>query len=488
MTAMAVFSLSCACPEKCTCTPHNVICKDSTIKSLPRWRPSTLRLFMEGDVLFQLNSSVVNASELTNLEALTLLYMNLQGIHSRAFGGMRHLEMITIRNNNLTDLQPGAFIGLDRLRTLDLSDNELKNISSGVFEGLTALRHLNLTINRLRHFHNGMFDGLRREGRCGEVPNARSVLLLDRNYNGTFDEDSLRGLNYFTNLAMSFEFIPSVSHPTTFEGLCGLKTLLIRLVSLRELLINNESPESQVILTNMGPIYLTSKNKLRYTHPETFAGLSQLKRLELSYFPNDEYSQVNISSLQRLDGFMGPGYFESESLEAMTTLFLIGWYSLVPNEMRTWLSHLTHIKNPIRLEIYYLNSLDDLRTLSEFNIHTLNLILNNISIFRNNDFREFSTLKSLGIGNTLDLVVQNGSFRNLHNLEYLNLYSSKKLFLEPGVFNELHSLQELVIKKNPLSEFDLVPHLITKCLSVCLYTIDCIILLQKPFKKLEFWF
>uniref|UniRef100_A0A8C1M324 Slit homolog 1b (Drosophila) n=1 Tax=Cyprinus carpio TaxID=7962 RepID=A0A8C1M324_CYPCA len=124
------------CPPKCRCETTVVDCSNLRLTKFPEHLPiSTTELRL-------------NNNDLSILEATGL------------FRSLTHLKKINLSNNKITEIEDGAFDGASSVIELHLTANHLVSIRGGMFRGMDGLRMLMLRNNRIRCIHNSSFSGL----------------------------------------------------------------------------------------------------------------------------------------------------------------------------------------------------------------------------------------------------------------------------------------------------------------------------------------
>uniref|UniRef100_A0A8C2ADF9 Slit homolog 1b (Drosophila) n=1 Tax=Cyprinus carpio TaxID=7962 RepID=A0A8C2ADF9_CYPCA len=124
------------CPPKCRCETTVVDCSNLRLTKFPEHLPiSTTELRL-------------NNNDLSILEATGL------------FRSLTHLKKINLSNNKITEIEDGAFDGASSVIELHLTANHLVSIRGGMFRGMDRLRMLMLRNNRIRCIHNSSFSGL----------------------------------------------------------------------------------------------------------------------------------------------------------------------------------------------------------------------------------------------------------------------------------------------------------------------------------------
>uniref|UniRef100_A0A3Q2XQI2 Slit homolog 1b (Drosophila) n=1 Tax=Hippocampus comes TaxID=109280 RepID=A0A3Q2XQI2_HIPCM len=160
-----------SCPSKCRCEANVVDCSNLKLTKFPQHLPPTteeLRL---------------NNNDLSLLEATS------------AFKGLSQLRKINLSNNKISEIEDGAFEGASAVAELHLTANHLQVVRGGMFRGMESLRMLMLRNNKISCLHNGSFTGLSNVRLLSLYDNQLSVILP-----GTFDAlPNLSTLNLLAN-------------------------------------------------------------------------------------------------------------------------------------------------------------------------------------------------------------------------------------------------------------------------------------------------
>ena len=159
------------------------------------------------DAIVALPTTASECTSITNLDTITGLFMNNQGItalQSGDFAGMSGLADLQMNQNRFTTLPADIFSGLTALEELSLNRGQLTTLPPGIFDGLPALTDLVLNGNRLATLPAGIFADL----------SALDRLLLSANQLATLDADLFNGLNMLTTLFLSGNpFTPGTGLP-----------------------------------------------------------------------------------------------------------------------------------------------------------------------------------------------------------------------------------------------------------------------------------
>jgi len=119
---------------------------------------------------------------MTELENLRVYNCGLRTIEFGAFNGLTVLSDLRIMYNNLSEIIPGTFENLSSLEHLDLRHNYLKRLDCAVFSGLVKLKHLILTGNQLQYLHPHTFFGLPKISSLYIAKNVALQIPTDRDF------------------------------------------------------------------------------------------------------------------------------------------------------------------------------------------------------------------------------------------------------------------------------------------------------------------
>ena len=195
------------------------------------------------------NNIPVNATD------LLLGYNTLSSLQKNAFFGLTALTTLSLKNNILGSIQPGAFSGLLNLRYLYLTDNILARLPSETFEGLSSLQKLYLSQNKLLKVPD-----------VGLCTNLTDLGLENNQISNATIPSSFVNLTSFSRLTLNTNPIKRL----TAKGFDHLRTLPLTKIEL-------------------------SGCDLSDVENGTFAGMTSLKSLTLSY--NPKLSMANLQSI-----------------------------------------------------------------------------------------------------------------------------------------------------------------------------------------------
>lgn len=140
---------------------------------------------------------VAGIAELTSLEHLTAIYLQIKEIPYQAFASLHNLQELVLSHNGLTTLQSGCFEGIqDTLRYLGLHINSLEEKSVGAIasERWDKLEQLNLGHNNIKEIPNGLFYNMR----------SLAYLNIDSNWLTKIETGDLQGLDSLQFLDASY--------------------------------------------------------------------------------------------------------------------------------------------------------------------------------------------------------------------------------------------------------------------------------------------
>ncbi|XP_058062705.1 insulin-like growth factor-binding protein complex acid labile subunit [Anopheles bellator] len=323
-----------------------------------------------------------------NLTMLEIFAGWLSAIEPGAFGKIPDLVKIVIQHNHLRNLEDNTFQGLGNLRLLYLLSCEITTISENAFAGLKSLSQLVLTNNKLTHLPAALLR---------PTPRLRSIVL---NHNligevpaGFFDDfDDIFRLDLSNNRLTSFEF-PLLNasllvlhnnsltklylngHPSIIgadhnriaeiSGTGENVTILILndnaitditplagMKKLQKLILNNNPLQPNTVFsTHTSLEHLDLSNTSLVITEKTFANLSYLQLLDLSYNGLAEIDFRMFASLTELQ-ILNVAFNRIEKInfielrEYLPNLHVLeicgnGWNSTY---MQTTLEHMNHYK------------------------------------------------------------------------------------------------------------------------------------------------
>ncbi|XP_043289092.1 leucine-rich repeat-containing protein 15-like [Venturia canescens] len=304
-------------------------------------------------------------------DTLNLSGLGIESIAADAFVDLIHVKMINLANNSLSSLPQSIFSDLHQLESVSLENNSIEFFEFQPFSGLSNLKHLNISNNPVK-------------------------LLL---------EGCLYGLSKTTNISTRFTNGISVLRTLVFENIKPQKprscTACPKVATVTEL-------EKGVFeSTSLEKLYLKN-NSLRYITSGDFAGLRNLKELDLSN-----------NKIERLD----TGIFQSMSLD---TLYLNN-------------NSLTHIKSGDFAGLHSLIKLD--------------LLSNKIEQLENGVF-ESTSLRFLYLQNNSLSELNGEECSGLNRLSTLDLAGYKILKIEKGFAKYLSNVTDLNLSNNPFKQLE----------------------------------
>lgn len=211
---------------------------------------------------------VAGIAELTSLEHLSAVYLEIKEIPYQAFASLHNLQELVLSHNGLTSLRSGCFDGIqDTLRYLGLHINNLDESSVGSIasERWDKLEQLNLGHNNIKVIPSGLFYNMR----------SLAYLNIDSNWLTKIKSEDFQGLDSLQFLDASYNNLVQIE-----EG-AFLKTPRLQELDLRG--ENSNIPQNTVK-------FVLSESSVQ--------GLDNLERLILADTVLDE--TVLWSALKRL--------------------------------------------------------------------------------------------------------------------------------------------------------------------------------------------
>jgi len=275
------------CPEGCTCDTggHYVSCYNTSLTDLPSKHFTDVRaLEIKYNITLLVKDSFVSLNE---LEILYIRKCELRTIELGAFNGLIKLRYLIMSSNKIGEILPGTFENMSNLEFLDISYNKIKDLNSamfsglGAFNGFTKLTHLLIWGNKITEIRSGTFNNMR----CLEyldLSNNRIEHLDSAVFSG------LVNLKYVNLKANKLGY----RHPHTFLAilniirLCAKKNDIPIIANHRQFINTNDLSQPDRTSCNINSLSV-----------ETFANVSALERLDLSY---NNLRTVDINLLRAL--------------------------------------------------------------------------------------------------------------------------------------------------------------------------------------------
>lgn len=146
---------------------------------------------------------VAGIAELTSLEHLSAIYLQIKEIPYQAFASLHNIQELVLSHNGLTTLRSGCFEGIqDTLRYLGLHINSLDESSVGAIasERWDRLEQLNLGHNNIKVIPNGLFYNMRN----------LAYLNIDSNWLTKIESGDLQGLDSLQFLDASYNDLQTI--------------------------------------------------------------------------------------------------------------------------------------------------------------------------------------------------------------------------------------------------------------------------------------
>lgn len=165
LTLLTLISLTCACPELCTCKwksgKQTVECTNRGFLAIPQTiDPGTQVLEFSQNSLGTLQNKLFAKLGLINLQRIYLSDCGITNIHDRTFVGLTNLIELDLSNNLINAIPTEAFIDCPSLMRLTLSGNVINVVQKAAFLHLTYLTTLELDNCGLNKIEEGAFQGL----------------------------------------------------------------------------------------------------------------------------------------------------------------------------------------------------------------------------------------------------------------------------------------------------------------------------------------
>ncbi|SPP85565.1 leucine-rich repeats and immunoglobulin-like domains protein 3 [Drosophila guanche] len=217
------------------------------------------------------------------LEVLRIVGCKLDKLHWQMFDGLNQLRDLNLERNSIEELPPFAFSGALNLKSLSLAHNGLSRLHYLGLAGLLQLETLNLADNQLERLSELSFPPLPKLQKADLRSNPVKYILP-----GTFwvmnDTRELQMGSDQAALDLRTWFIYG-----QFDSLNELRTLVLGNVS-------TETLEQGVFKGLYNLEFLKLRGKIHSIQFDVFAGMEQLRELDIS--------QCGVSELS-MDAFMG---------------------------------------------------------------------------------------------------------------------------------------------------------------------------------------
>ncbi|XP_068151277.1 insulin-like growth factor-binding protein complex acid labile subunit [Drosophila tropicalis] len=222
------------------------------------------------------------------LEVLRIQDCHLEEIHWQTFDGLQQLTHLSLERNNIVDLPPFAFAGALHLKSLSLAHNFIDRMHYLGLAGLLELQNLNLADNLLEFLNEASFP---------PFPKLKKIDLRKnpvRNiYPATFwVMNNTRELQMGSNVT-ALE-LGTMSSYGQFDSLHKLRTLSLSNVTAGNL--------EQGVFKGLNSLEtLMLRGSIKSIQFDTFAGMEQLRELDLSECGILELSMDALMGIQRLE-------------------------------------------------------------------------------------------------------------------------------------------------------------------------------------------
>jgi len=265
------------------------------------------------------------------LETLDLCYNYLRSLDTNILKVLPKLSYLKLEGNQINEIIPGVFGNKGFLEYLDLENNKIEHLGIGVFYGLCNLKDIYLKENKLQYIHPDTFVGL---------PNLQ-ILYLSKSSRVQIPTDR----HFINSLSLIKHGISNCSMNSvsleTFANVSELEQLDLSYNNLKSLDINILK-----VLPKLSHLYLES-NKINEIIPGVFGNNSLLEYLDLDnnriehlgidvfyglVILKDIYLQGNKLQYLHPEAFLGLSKFRSLHLS-------INFGLQIPNERKFISSH-----------------------------------------------------------------------------------------------------------------------------------------------------
>ena len=302
---------------------------------------------LDGNTLTKISSGTFYNNP--NLQNLDLRYNQISQIENSSFYGNGQTTVVLLRNQ-LTKIFPRTFVG--KFYQIDFMNNQIAEIENSTFNGVIQLNTLTLSYNQIGKIAPGSFNNLGiiylyldnnivTELKAMTFTGLSGVQKLDLSNNkieniepGTFNNVTF---TYFSDIMLNKNLLTKLRN-MTFTGINEL-----RILSLSNNKIEEIEPGTFDNL-NITNIYLDS-NRLTAVSNKTFVGLNRVESISLfqnnistiepgtfAGLQNLKYIQLGYNQLTQLDSsmFAGSNNLEMINLAGNTNLPTANLQSLCP--------------------------------------------------------------------------------------------------------------------------------------------------------------
>ncbi len=347
------------------------------------------------------------------------------------------ITSLAVTGQSLSSLQSNDFAGLSGLEELNLFSNELTELPSGVFAGLSGLTHLGLENNDLTTLPDGAFADLAN----------LEILRLNNNLLTWLPPDAFAGLSALEELYIKSNPQLSCIHAGQFDGLSGLKLLL-----MDDTQLGNINPAhftrwslNQLEHLRLGETLITDSPLAFATYQAVLPALVEGN----TYVQNTgDLTDPICQSVERPadcgDGNPLHGRTQKVVDVIVASISAADDCESVTNEQLVRIGRL-------RLNYKSLSSLRDGDLAGLAGMNTLDLDNNDLTALPADVFNGLSSLQTLRLQSNSLATLPENVFHGLSSLQTLNLYSNSLAALPEDVFEGLSTLQELRLYSNSLA-------------------------------------
>ena len=347
------------------------------------------------------------------------------------------ITSLAVTGQSLSSLQSNDFAGLFGLEELNLYSNELTELPSGVFADLSGLTHLGLENNNLTTLPDGAFANLAN----------LEILRLNNNLLTWLPPDAFAGRTGLEELYLSSNPQLSCIHAGQFDGLSGLKLLL-----MDDTQLGNINPArftrwslNQLEHLRLGETLITDSPLAFATYQAVLPALVEGN----TYVQNTgDLTDPICQSVERPadcgDGNPLHGRTQKVVEVIVASISAADDCESVTNEQLVRIGRL-------RLNYKSLSSLRDGDLAGLAGMNTLDLDNNDLTALPADVFNGLSSLETLRLQSNSLAALPENVFHGLSSLQILNLYSNSLAALPEDVFEGLSTLQELRLYSNSLA-------------------------------------
>ncbi len=347
------------------------------------------------------------------------------------------ITSLAVTGQSLSSLQSNDFAGLFGLEELNLYSNELTELPSGVFADLSGLTHLGLENNNLTTLPDGAFANLAN----------LEILRLNNNLLTWLPPDAFAGRTGLEELYLSSNPQLSCIHAGQFDGLSGLKLLL-----MDDTQLGNINPArftrwslNQLEHLRLGETLITDSPLAFATYQAVLPALVEGN----TYVQNTgDLTDPICQSVERPadcgDGNPLHGRTQKVVEVIVASISAADDCESVTNEQLVRIGRL-------RLNYKSLSSLRDGDLAGLAGMNTLDLDNNDLTALPADVFNGLSSLETLRLQSNSLAALPENVFHGLSSLQILNLYSNSVAALHDDGFEGLSTLEQLLLHSNSLA-------------------------------------